>query len=98
MIIRQKQEGGQLTVIIEGEIDTGTAPELMEYLKKEMPGTNDLILDFAGVDYISSAGLRVLLFAQKGMSDHGKLTVTNVNDEVMEVFELTCFTDIINII
>ena len=97
MNIKQKKENKKLTVFIEGNIDTTTSPVLMEFLTKEMRDINELVLDFEKVEYVSSAGLRVLLFAQKTMNDLGEMVICNVNDDIMEVLELTCFTDILNI-
>ena len=97
MNIKQKKEGAKLTVYIEGKIDTATAPTLFDHLQKEIVGLNELILDFEKVEYISSAGLRVILFAQKTMANKGTMVVRNVNADIMEVFELTCFTDLLTI-
>jgi len=98
MNIKQQKNGTKLTVCIEGRIDTNTSPELLEFLQKEMHGIDELTLDFEHVEYVSSAGLRVILFAQKTMSSQGQMFVKNVNDDVMETFELTCFTDFLTII
>ena len=98
MNIKQKKEDKKLIVSISGKVDTQTAPELMEFLKGVMPGVEELVLDFQEVEYISSAGLRVILFAQKTMNAQGSMTVINVNEDIMEVFELTGFTDILTII
>lgn len=98
MNITQKRENDTLTVYIEGNIDTVTAPALSDFLKNEIKDTKELILDFAKVDYISSAGLRVVLLAQKAMNAQGKMCVANVNEAVMEIFQITCFTDILTII
>ena len=98
MNIKQKSEGKKVTISITGRIDTSTAPQLQEYLKESMPGVEELILDLAEVDYISSAGLRVILFAQKTMNSQGSMSVSNANKDILEIFELTGFTDILNII
>lgn len=98
MNIKQKKEDKKLIVSISGKVDTQTAPELMEFLKGVMPGVEELVLDFQEVEYISSAGLRVVLFAQKTMNAQGSMTVVNVNEDIMEVFELTGFNDILTII
>jgi len=97
MNIKQNREGNKLTVSINGRVDTSTAPELLEQLKEAMKDIEDLVLDLAGVDYISSAGLRVILYAQKTMNDQGSLTLINVNSDIMDTFELTGFTDILTI-
>lgn len=98
MTIKQIKENKKLTLAITGRIDTSTAPELSELLKDALTGVEDLLIDLKGVDYISSAGLRVILLAQKMMNNQGSLTVANVNSDIMETFELTGFTDILNII
>lgn len=98
MTLRQEKEGKKLVLYIEGRVDTDTSPELLELLQKEMPDIDELVLDFKDVEYISSAGLRVVLFAQKTMNSQGSMVVRNVCKEVMEIFELTCFTDILTII
>ena len=78
-------------------MDTVTAPTLMEHLKAELGGVKELVFDFKEVNYISSAGLRVLLFAQKTMNSQGHMEVRNVNDDIMETLELTGFVDILTI-
>ena len=78
-------------------MDTTTAPQLEVELKRSISGITELIFDFAGLEYISSAGLRVLLAAQKVMNKQGSLTIRNVNSVVMEVFEITGFVDILTI-
>ena len=98
MNVKQKKEGKVVTVYVSGQIDTNTSPELMEYLNGVFPTAEDLVLDIAEVDYISSAGLRVILFAQKTMNAKGSLKIANVNEDIMETFELTGFTDILDII
>ena len=98
MTIKQAKENKKLTVSVNGRIDTNTAPEFMEFLKDVMVDIEELVIDLAEVDYISSAGLRVLLYAQKTMNALGSMTVINVNSDIMETFELTGFTDILNII
>ena len=87
----------QLTLAIQGRIDTTTAPQLEAELRSDIDGVTELYLDFTGVEYISSAGLRVLLSAQKLMSRQGKMVLSHVNESVMEVFEVTGFSDILTI-
>ena len=82
---------------LEGRLDTVTAPELEEQLKEVLPEIKELTLDFGKLDYISSAGLRVLLSAQKIMTKQGEMKVTNVNETIMEIFEVTGFSDILTI-
>lgn len=87
-----------LTVVISGNIDTVTAPELDSQLQENLSGIKDLILDFAAVDYISSAGLRVILMANQQMEDvDGNMTVKNVNEDVRDVFEMTGFDSLLNL-
>lgn len=86
-----------LTVKVSGGLDTTTAPELEAELNKCLPGVTDLILDFDGLEYISSAGLRVVLQAQKTMENQGSMKVVHVNEEIMEVFDITGFIDILTI-
>lgn len=82
---------------LSGRLDTTTAPELENELKASLDGVNELTLDFAGLEYISSAGLRVLLSTQKIMNMQGKMLVRNVSETIMEIFEITGFTDILTI-
>ena len=98
MTIKQKKENKTLTVFISGRVDTKTAPELLEFLQGAMPGVEELILDLAEAEYVSSAGLRVILYAQKTMTSQGSMKVINVNSDIMETFELTGFSDILTII
>ena len=98
MTIKKKKENKKLTVLVSGKVDTSTAPQLQEFLNAEMVDIDELILDLEGVDYISSAGLRVILSAQKTMNSLGTLKVAHVNEDVMETFELTGFTGILTII
>ena len=83
---------------LEGRLDTTTAPELEKELEGTLNGITELTLDFAELAYISSAGLRVLLSAQKVMNRQGSMKVTNVNETIMEIFEVTGFTDILTIV
>ena len=97
MNIAKKLEGTKLTVSIDGRLDTSTAPELDEELKASLDGVEKLVMDFTNMEYISSAGLRVLLSAQKAMNSQGEMIVTGANDTVMEIFDITGFTDILTI-
>ena len=97
MTITKQQNGTALCVAIEGRLDTTTAPELEKELKDSMNGITELTMDFSKLDYISSAGLRVLLSAHKAMSKQGGMKLTHVNEMVMEVFEVTGFSDILTI-
>ena len=97
MKINKKQDGSALVIALEGRLDTTTAPELEAELKNSLEGITDLTLDMAKLDYISSAGLRVLLTAHKTMMKQGQMKVTNVSEIVREVFEVTGFSDILTI-
>ncbi len=97
MTINKTVNGTELTLALEGRLDTVTAPELEKELKESLDGAERLILDFSKLDYISSAGLRVLLSAHKMMVAKGGMKVTNVNEIVAEVFEVTGFADILDI-
>ncbi|MCR5035417.1 MAG: STAS domain-containing protein [Clostridia bacterium] len=97
MNIAKKLEDKKLTISIDGRLDTSTAPELDEELKATLDGVEELVMDFSGMEYISSAGLRVLLSAQKVMNTQGEMIVTGANDTVMEIFDITGFTDILTI-
>ena len=97
MNIAKKLEDKKLTICIDGRLDTSTAPELDEELKASLDGVEELVMDFSGMEYISSAGLRVLLSAQKVMNTQGEMIVTGANDTVMEIFDITGFTDILTI-
>lgn len=98
MDIHKEKAGNALTIALEGRLDTITAPELEAELQTSLEGVETLTFNLARLDYISSAGLRVLLSAHKLMSRRGGMTVTNVNETVMEVFEVTGFLDMLNIV
>ncbi len=97
MTIQKNLNGTALTVAVEGRLDTTTAPQLEKELKESLPGATELTLDFTKLEYISSAGLRVLLTAHKTMSAKGGMKVKNVNEVVAEVFDVTGFADILDI-
>ena len=97
MTINKSMNGTELVIALEGRLDTMTAPELEAELGKSLDGAESLVLDFSKLEYISSAGLRVLLSAQKTMSARGGLKITHVNEIVREVFEVTGFADILTI-
>ena len=98
MEVTKERDGNRLTVKVEGKIDTLTAPELEAAIDGGLEGVDRLVFDFAKLDYTSSAGLRVLLRAQQTMDGKdGEMTVRNVNDMVMEIFEETGFTNILDI-
>ena len=97
MTIQQIKNENALTVALEGRLDTMTAPELEAELNQSLSAADSLVLDFSKLDYISSAGLRVLLSAHKIMSGKGGMKVTHVNEIVQEVFDVTGFADILTI-
>lgn len=97
MNIIKNTEGKTLNIALEGRLDTTTAPQLEEEFKQSIADNTELNLDFAKLEYISSAGLRVLLAAQKVMNKQGKMIIRNVNDVISEVFEVTGFADILTI-
>lgn len=97
MTINKTLNGNALTIVLEGRLDTTTAPELEAELKQSLSGITELIMDFEKLDYISSAGLRVLLSAQKTMTKQGSMKIIHANEMIMEVFEVTGFIDILTI-
>ncbi|SEK80528.1 anti-sigma B factor antagonist [Ruminococcus sp. YRD2003] len=97
MNIEKISESGKLTLKLEGRIDTKSAPELDELVKTSLDGVTSLIIDLKEVAYISSAGLRVLLIAQKQMNKQGGMKIINVSEDIMEIFEVTGFSDILTI-
>ncbi|MBR2086207.1 MAG: STAS domain-containing protein [Oscillospiraceae bacterium] len=97
MQINKTKDGAKLTLALEGRLDTTTAPELEAVVKSELGGIQSLTFDLASLDYISSAGLRVLLSAQKTMNKQGEMKLIHVNDVINEIFEVTGFSDILNI-
>ena len=97
MIIEKNFHGTELTVTIVGRLDTTTAPQLEAEFKQSINGVEKLVLDFTALEYLSSAGLRVLLAAQKVMNKQGEMIIRNVNDTINEIFEVTGFIDILTI-
>lgn len=95
MNIKKNKDGNKLCVAISGRIDTATAPEVDAYINGELDGVSSLILDFKEVNYVSSAGLRVLLSLQKKMMKAGEMKLINVNSAVADVFEVTGFDEIL---
>lgn len=98
MTINKSLNAAELSLSISGRLDTTTAPQLESELKASLEGITALHMDFAELEYISSAGLRVLLSAQKVMNKQGKMTISHVNETILEVFEVTGFSDILTII
>ena len=97
LTINKTVENKKAILSPEGRLDTVTAHEMENAVKEVLPGLTELTLDFAKLEYISSAGLRVLLSAQKTMNAQGKLTISNVNDTIMEIFDVTGFSDILTV-
>ena len=97
MEIIKERNGNDLVLKLQGRLDTTTAPELEQELKNSLPGVQALPIDMEGLEYISSAGLRVVLFAQKTMNRQGSMVVRGAGPMIMEVFDITGFSDILNI-
>ncbi|MBQ2602719.1 MAG: STAS domain-containing protein [Oscillospiraceae bacterium] len=97
MTINKEMNGTELRVALNGKLDTTTAPQLEEELKPSLSGVTELVFDFEKLDYISSAGLRVLLSAQKKMSNAGSMKIVNVNEIISEIFEVTGFNEILTV-
>ena len=95
MTIEKNRQGSELIVSLEGRLDTVSAPEFEAVVKNELAGVDRFILDLKKLQYTSSAGLRVILLAQKTMNKQGKMILKNVAEAVMEVFEMTGFADIL---
>ena len=97
MKIEMKRNAQEMMIEVEGRLDTITAPTLEKEINENIQDSETLILDFSGLEYISSAGLRVLLSTQKKMQKRGAMKVINVGAEIMDVFEMTGFADILTI-
>ena len=97
MNILKTSEGTKLTLALEGRLDTTTAPQLEAEVKGALAGVTQLVLDFSQLEYLSSAGLRVLLAAQKLMNKQGEMVIRHVNETIAEVFEVTGFSDILTV-
>ncbi|MBR1689466.1 MAG: STAS domain-containing protein [Oscillibacter sp.] len=98
LTINKTETDSELTVTLAGRLDTTTAPELEKELKTSLDGVTALTIDMTELEYISSAGLRVLLSAQKVMNKQGEMKVTHVGETIMEIFEVTGFSDILTIV
>ena len=98
MTVTKKAEGSSLTVYLEGRLDTKTAPMLEKELENSLDGVTELTFDIEKLVYISSAGLRVLLSTQKKMRKQGSMVVKNASEEVMEIFDVTGFSDVLTIV
>lgn len=97
MTIEKKINNDAVTLIVSGRLDTQTAPELEKELDEVLSGVKELTFDMTNLEYVSSAGLRVILKAQKAMNTQGSMKLTGVNDSIMEVFDITGFLDILTI-
>ncbi|WP_316630934.1 STAS domain-containing protein [uncultured Ruminococcus sp.] len=97
MTVTKKLEGTKLTAAFEGRLDTNTTPQAEQELTGSLDNVKELILDFKQLDYISSAGLRLLLMLQKKMNNQGSMTIINANDMVKEIFEVTGFSDVLTV-
>ena len=97
MTIEKTTENEKVTLTVSGRLDTTTAPELEAALDEVLENTKELIFNLENLEYISSAGLRVILKAQKSMNTKGSMKLTSVNDSIMEVFDITGFLDILTI-
>lgn len=98
MNINKTAAGSKLTIALQGRLDTTTAPELDDVVSKELDGVTELHFDLSELEYVSSAGLRVLLSAQKLMNRQGTMTVSGCSDEIMEIFDITGFSDILTVV
>ena len=97
MTINKNANGAELIIEVIGRLDTTTAPELENEFKNSLDGVEKLRLDFGGLEYISSAGLRVVLAAQKKMNQQGSMVICNANEAIIEIFEITGFIDILTL-
>ena len=97
MEIKKTLNNNKLTIKLIGELNSYTAPEMEAVIKNDLNGVNSLIFDFSELSYLSSAGLRILLVAQKVMQKQGKMTLVHVNESVMEILEITGFSNVLNI-
>lgn len=97
MTINDVKDGSKLTIALEGRLDTTTAPELEAHVNDVLDGVTELVFDMSKLEYISSAGLRVLLATQKKMNSKGTMVVKSINDTIAEIFEVTGFSDILTI-
>ena len=97
MTIDKNKTGDKLTIALKGRLDTTTAPQMESVVREELADVKELVIDLSGLDYMSSAGLRVMLAAQKKMNTQGTMVVKNVNEMIKEVFDITGFSDILTI-
>ena len=95
--VEKKSEGNNVTLVLSGRLDTSTAPELEADVKTSIEGIESLVFDFTELEYISSAGMRVLLSSLKKMKNQGSMKVINVNETIKEIFDVTGFSDILTV-
>lgn len=98
MTISKVQDGKKMTFCVEGNLDNNTSPEFLKFFNGSVDGIDELVLDLAKLEYLSSAGIRVLITAQKTMNKKGKMTIVNVTPDIMDVFDLTGLSNILNVI
>lgn len=97
MNITKSIENGKVNMSVSGRLDTTTSPELENVLNECLDGAKELVLDFTDLEYISSAGLRVILKAQKTMNAQGSMVIRNVSEDIMDIFDITGFIDILTV-
>ncbi|MBP5207215.1 MAG: STAS domain-containing protein [Clostridia bacterium] len=97
LTINRISDGNRLTLALNGDLNTATALELGTFLNESLNGVTDLVFDFSGLKYISSAGMRVLLTTQKRMNSRGSMKITGASSNIIEIFDITGFTDIFTI-
>ena len=97
MNIQVTQTGSRMVIELSGWLDSNTAPELDSFVRSSLSDVHELVFDLNGLEYISSAGLRVLLYAQKTMNKQGSMTVRGCSSDVMEIFDITGFSDLLTI-
>lgn len=97
LTVNKNKQDTNLTLEIIGRVDTTTSPQLESVMEQSLDGITNLVLDLSGLEYMSSAGLRVLLMVQKKMNTQGSMKLVNVSDDIMEIFEITGFVDILTI-
>ena len=97
LTIEKNRQGAELTVMLNGKLDTASAPDFEAVVKNDLAGVETLVLEFKNLKYTSSAGLRVILLAQKTMNQQGNMILKNVSEDIMEVFEMTGLADLLTI-
>ena len=95
--IKKTLEEGKMTLAVDGKLDTNNSPRLLEEFNASIEDVNEVVIDLENMEYLSSAGLRVLLSMQKIMNQKGEMTIVNASQDVMEIFDMTGFTQLLNI-